>query len=113
VVIHNVYVYVLWRSGIIGLMFWIAMLTAIIRMHFRTIRASRTPFERFVAFWLATSSLLVVVSGFFTPVAADHLQLLYPFLLVMTGFLPGAWSQRMLHRLPGNLACISADTPTS
>jgi O-antigen ligase len=113
VVTHDVYVYVLWRSGIIGLFFWIVMLTAIIRMHFRTIRAARTPFERFTAFWLATSSLLVVVSGFFTPVAADHLQLLYPFLLVMASYLPGAWSQRMLNRLPRNLGCISVEAPTS
>jgi O-antigen ligase len=96
---HNIYLYIIWRSGILGLIAWIVLLVGLVRMHLRTIRSSRTPFERFVAFLLATSTGLAIFTGFTTPLAADRLQIFYPFIIVMTGFLPGAWSQKKLKNL--------------
>jgi O-antigen ligase len=96
---HNIYLYVIWRSGILGLVAWLVLIVGLVRMHLRTIRAAQTPFERFTAFLLATSTGLVIFTGFTTPVAADRLQIFYPFIIVMTGFLPGAWSPRKLKRL--------------
>jgi O-antigen ligase len=96
---HNIYLYIIWRSGIFGLVAWMVLLIGLARMHLRTIRAAQTPFERFVSFLLATSTGLAILTGFTTPLAADRLQIFYPFIIVMTGFLPGAWPQRKLRQL--------------
>jgi O-antigen ligase len=96
---HNIYLYTIWRGGILGLLSWIVLLIALSRMHIRTLRAAQTPFERFVAYLLATSTILVIFTGFTTPVAGDRMQIFYPFIMVMTGFLPGAWPAKRLRRL--------------
>lgn len=91
---HNAYLYVWLRGGIAGLMAWIWVLAAMIAMHRRTIKAATRPFHRFVALWLYSSTLILMFSGLFTPVFAERLQQLYPFLMVMTSYLPGAWKPR-------------------
>jgi|GEM_PF-1973542 len=88
---HNTYLYVLWRGGIIGLIVWIWLMVAMFRMHVRTIRAARTPFERFLAFWLASGTVALIVAGFTMAAGASHLKYFYAFLVVMTSYLPGAW----------------------
>jgi O-antigen ligase len=88
---HNTYLYMLWRGGIIGLLFWLWMLWVLVRMHHRTIRAARTPMERFMAFWLASGTIAVLFATFTMPISADRLKNFYPFIMVMTSFLPGAW----------------------
>ncbi len=91
VVPHNTYLYVLWRGGVVGLVFWLWFLVAMFRMHRRTIRAAATPFARFLAFWLASATLAVTVAGFTMSIGAGRLKYFYPFLVVMTSYLPGAW----------------------
>jgi O-antigen ligase len=94
VVPHNTYLYVTWRGGAVGLILWIIFLVAVMRMHIRTVRAARTPFERFMAFWLAGATISMIVAGFTMPLGADRLKWFYPFLVVMAGYLPGAWPKR-------------------
>ncbi len=101
VVPHNTYLYVLWRGGAVGLIFWLWLLVSLVRMHLRTIRAASAPFERFLAFWLASATVSVIVAGFTMSIGAGRLKYFYPFLVVMTSYLPGAWPRR------GN----AADTP--
>jgi O-antigen ligase len=94
VIPHNTYLYVTWRGGVIGLIIWIIFLVAQMRMHIRTIRAAETQFERFIAFWLAGATISMMVAGFTMPLGADRLKWFYPFLMVMTSYLPGAWPRR-------------------
>lgn len=94
VIPHNTYLYITWRGGFVGLAIWIWVLVVLFRMHFRTIRAARTPFERFLAFWLTSASIAVVVAGFTMNVGSDRLKWFFPFLLVMSSYLPGAWPAR-------------------
>lgn len=94
VVPHNTYLYMTWRGGFVGLAIWIIFLVAQMRMHMRTVRAARTPFERFLAFWLAGATIAVIVAGLTMPIGADRLKWFYPFLVVMTSYLPGAWPER-------------------
>lgn len=88
---HNTYLYVTWRGGIIGLIVWIWFMVAMLRMHLRTIRAASTAFERFLAFWLASGTISLIVAGFTMAAGASHLKYFYAFLVVMTSYLPGAW----------------------
>lgn len=91
---HNIYLYVLLRAGIWGLLAWVALFWGAMRMHFRTLRAARRPLERFVSLWLLVTTITVIVGGFTSPVVADRLQLFLAFPLVMGSFLPGAWPSR-------------------
>ena len=91
---HNAYLYVWLRGGIVGLLAWIWVLAAMVAMHRRTINAAARPFHRFVALWLYSSTLILIFSGLFTPVFAERLQQFYPFVMVMTSYLPGAWKPR-------------------
>ncbi len=91
---HNSYLYSLLRAGIFGLLTWLWMLGSMCSLHLRTIRAAGRPFERFVALWLAGGTVLIIFTGFTTPVFVEHLQVFYPFLMVMASFLPGAWVAR-------------------
>lgn len=94
VVPHNTYLYVLWRSGIFGMLFWFWVMITMFRMHHRTIRAARTPFIRFLAIWLASGTIAVSTAGIAMSITADRLKNFYPFIMVMTSFLPGAWPPR-------------------
>jgi hypothetical protein len=81
---------------------------------YRTVRASRRPMERFLAFWLTAATVLTVLTGFTTPVYADRLQLFLPFLIVMLGYMPGAWPKRALRRARTvNSLDFPASAPTS
>ncbi len=91
VIPHNTYLYITWRGGIVGLLIWIWVLITMARMHRRTIRAAATPLERFLAFWLAAATISVIVAGMTMEIGSDRLKWFYPFLMVMTGYLPGAW----------------------
>lgn len=91
---HNAYLYVWLRGGIAGLLVWIWSLAAMVAMHRRTVKAATRPFHRFVALWLYSSTLILMFSGLFTPVFVERLQQLYPFIMVMTSYLPGAWKPR-------------------
>ncbi|MCE7934548.1 MAG: O-antigen ligase family protein [Chlorobi bacterium CHB2] len=97
---HNAYLYVWLRGGIVGLIAWIWVLSAMVAMHRRTVKAATQPFHRFVALWLYSSTVILIFSGLFTPVFAERLQQLYPFIMVMTSYLPGAWKPRRF--LSGN-----------
>ncbi len=88
---HNTYLYMLWRGGIVGLLFWLWLLVVLVRMHHRTIRAARTPMERFMALWLASGTIALIIATFTIPISADRLKNFFPFVLVMTSYLPGAW----------------------
>jgi O-antigen ligase len=96
---HNIYLYVLYRGGIFGLIAWIGLLVALVRMHYRTIRAASTPLERFLSLWLACGTLVIIMAGFTAAIWNDHLQHFYPFLVVMASFLPGSWPRRKLEML--------------
>jgi O-antigen ligase len=89
---HNIYLYAFLRGGIVGLLVWLWMIGAMVRMHLRTMRAAVRPFERFMALTLASGTFLVIFAGFTTPIVVERQQLFYPFLMVMTSFLPGAWA---------------------
>lgn len=89
---HNIYLYAFVRGGVVGLLVWLWMIGAMTRMHLRTMRAATRPFERFMALTLASGTILVVFAGFTTPIIVERQQIFYPFLMVMTSFLPGAWA---------------------
>ncbi|MBS1913655.1 MAG: O-antigen ligase family protein [Bacteroidetes bacterium] len=104
VIPHNTYLYITWRGGFLGLAIWIWVLIAMLRMHFRTIRAARTPYERFLAFWLTAATISVIVAGFTMNVGSDRLKWFYPFFMVMTSYLPGAWPARRVKALRARTA---------
>lgn len=87
---HNIYLYALLRAGILGLAVWMWLMIVMLRMHVRTIRRAPTPGYRFLAAWMMIATLLIIVSGLTNPIIGSKLIILYPFLMVMTGFLPGA-----------------------
>lgn len=96
---HNSYLYMLLRAGIFGLAVWVWLLVAMLRMNFRAIRGAPTPGYRFLACWMTTATLLITISGMANPVVASKLIILYPFLMVLSGFLPGAVSPKVKARL--------------
>lgn len=87
---HNPYLYALLRGGIFGLIVWLWLLIVMVRMNFRAIRNAPTPGYRFLACWMATGTLLIIFSGVTNPVIASKLIILYPFMMVLSSFLPGA-----------------------
>lgn len=93
---HNIYLYALLRAGVIGLAVWLWFMVAMLRMHVRTIRRAPTPGYRFLACWMMTATLLIIVSGLTTPVIGSKLVILYPFLMVLTNMLPGATKRHPL-----------------
>lgn len=103
VIPHNTYLYVAWRGGVIGLGVWIAFLAACIAMHIRTIRASRTPLERFAAFWLASATLSIVVAGLTMCAVTDRLAYFLPFIFAISSTLPGAFKRPPLPVAPAEL----------
>lgn len=120
---HNVYLYILWRSGAVGLAIWIWFLITLIRMHHRTLRQAEAPFQKFMAFWLAATSISVMMASFTMPLVTDRLQNFFPFIFVMTGFLPGAYpakwrrfvllpSRRPVAGLAKESLVTSVDIPT-
>lgn len=88
---HNIYLYVALRSGIIGLGVYLWFLGAICLTAWRVLRSATTPMERFLSLWLGSAVILMVIAGMFTPLLADRNQYLLPFVLVMLGYLPGAF----------------------
>lgn len=87
---HNVYLYAMLRGGIFGLIVWLWLMYVMLRMHKRTIRRAPTPGYRFLACWMMISTLLLIVSGLTNPIIGSKLVILYPFIMAMTSFLPGA-----------------------
>ena len=87
---HNVYLYALLRAGVLGLGVWTWLMVVMLRMHARTIRRAPTPGYRFLACWMMIATLLIIVSGLTNPIIGSKLVILYPFLMVLTSFLPGA-----------------------
>lgn len=96
---HNPYLYALLRGGVFGLIVWLWFLIVMLRMNFRAIRNAPTPGYRFVACWMATGTLLIIFSGATNPVVASKLIILYPFMMVLSGFLPGAVTRPFPMRL--------------
>lgn len=93
---HNVYLYVLFRAGIFGLLAYLWLMGTMVATCYRAIRTARQPLERFLSFWLTAVTVLTILTGFTTPVYSDRLQEFLPFLIVMMGYLPGAWPKRSL-----------------
>lgn len=87
---HNTYLYVAWRAGLLGLVSWVGFLVVLVRTHHRTVRAARSGLERFVAMWLFSCTISVIIAGITSPITTDHMQTFFPFLLAMTCLLPGA-----------------------
>ncbi len=87
---HNTYLYVAWRAGLLGLVTWIGFLVVLVRTHHRTVKGARTRLERFIALWLYSCTISVIIAGVTSPITTDHMQTFFPFLLAMTSLLPGA-----------------------
>jgi hypothetical protein len=87
---HNVYMYVMYRGGVIGLAVLVWFLYKALKVNFRTIRLAPTPAFRFLAIWMTTGTLLIVTAGLTSPIVSSRLVILIPFMLVLTSFLPGA-----------------------
>ena len=87
---HNVYLYVVMRSGLVGLVFFIWLIWRYVRLSLDTVRNTPSPGYRFLALWMASATFLVVTSGITNPVFASKLIILIPFLMTLTSFLPGA-----------------------
>lgn len=94
VIPHNTYLYITWRGGFVALAIWIWVLVVMVRMHVRTIKAARTPLERYMAFWLSSATFALIIAGFTMEIGSDRLKWFYPFIMVTTTYLPGAWPAR-------------------
>lgn len=89
---HNTYLYVAWRSGLVGLSVWLWFLVVLLRAHHRTVRQARRPLERFLALWGMSCTVSVIIAGFTMSAVADRLQTFFPFVIAMSILLPGALS---------------------
>ena len=87
---HNVYLYVLMRSGLVGLVFFLAFVWRYIRLSIDVVKGSLSPGYRFLALWLASTTFVFFIAGVTNPVFASKLVILMPFLMTLIGFLPGA-----------------------
>ena len=90
---HNAYLYMLLRAGVIGLGVWIWVLVVMVRMNLNAIRHAPTPGYRFLALWMLSGSLLVILGALTNPIFASKLTILIPFCMAMSSFLPGAYSK--------------------
>ena len=91
---HNVYLYVVMRSGLVGLVFFIWLVWRYVRLSLNAVRNAPSPGYRFLSLWMASATFLFIVSGMTNPVFASKLIILIPFLMTLTSFLPGAMSSK-------------------
>jgi hypothetical protein len=98
VVLHNSYLYIWWRGGIVALFCWLWLLATMARMTYRGIRAAERPMDRFIAYWLFSIPFIVSITAVTSPAWGDRLQVYFPFLWVMASYLPGVWSKPLKKR---------------
>lgn len=87
---HNVYLYVLMRSGLVGLVFFLWFVWRYIRLSLDVVKGAISPGYRFLSLWMTSATLMTAIAGVTNPVFASKLIILVPFLITLTGFLPGA-----------------------
>lgn len=87
---HNSYLYVLLRSGLVGLAVWGWFLVRMYRMARGAMLAAPTAGYRFLATWIYSMTLFIIFSGVTSPVFASRLTILIPLGLVLLTLLPGA-----------------------
>ncbi|MEZ4784620.1 MAG: O-antigen ligase family protein [Candidatus Kapaibacterium sp.] len=87
---HNVYLYVVMRSGLVGLAFFLWFVWRYIRLSIDVVKGALSPGYRFIALWMASATLIFFFAGITNPVFASKLIILVPFLMTLTSFLPGA-----------------------
>lgn len=105
---HNIYLYVMFRAGIFGLIVYLWLMGAMIAACYRSIRAATRPLERFLSFWMTAATVLAILTGFTTPVYSDRLQYFLPFLILMMSYQTGSWPRKAQ---PQNLTANSLDFP--
>ncbi len=90
---HDIYLYMMLRGGIFGLASWLLVIGTACLIAYRALRAARTSRERFLALWLSSSVILLIMAGFTTPLVGDRNHYFFPFILVMLSYLPGVWGR--------------------
>jgi hypothetical protein len=108
---HNAYLYMLLRAGVVGLAVWIWVLVAMVRMNLSAIRHAPTPGYRFLALWMLSATLLVILGAITNPIFASKLTILIPFCMVLSSFLPGAFSRRKGGKKRGAHSTRPASSP--
>lgn len=96
VVLHNTYLYIWWRGGIVALLCWFWLLGSMMRTTYRGVRHAQRPMDRFIALWLYAIPIIATVTTITSPAWGDRLQVYFPFLWVMASYLPGVWPERRL-----------------